>query len=125
MLRSPRQARERARLLKAVPRFNIFTSKSQVAASLWDYGEDDLADRALLMSDADLEGIERISAHFESSTYDLPMEGQRITHNHVSAFAAIMFFEGALRPLSRTRRRPEKHRPVRFTPHPPEPGRGL
>jgi len=116
---------ERARLLASVPSFNVYTSKSMVAASLWDYGEDDLADRALLMSDADLEGIERISAHFESPTYPLPMEGQRITHNHVSAFAAVMFFEGVLRPLSRTRRRPTKDRPARLTPHPPDPGRGL
>jgi hypothetical protein len=125
VLRSRKVSRERARLLHGVQRFNVFTSKSQVAASLWDYGEDDLADRALLMSDEDLEGIERIAAHFESPTYDLPMDGQRITHNHVNAFAAIMFFEGALRPLSRTRRRPSKLRPVRFTPHPPDPGRGI
>ncbi|MCB0909153.1 MAG: hypothetical protein KDB63_18770 [Nocardioidaceae bacterium] len=110
---------ELARLLRGRPNFRVHTSKSQVAAALWDYGEDDLAERAMAMSDDELARIENISAWFEDPSYPLPMTGQRITHNHVNAFAAITLFEGRLRPLNRTRRRPERGRPDRFNPLPP------
>ena len=101
--------------------FRVHFSESQTAASLWDYGEDELADRALTMTDDDLKAIQRIAATYEDPAYALPIEGQRITHNHVNAIAAIAYFEGRLRPLSRARRRPEKSRPVRFTPLPINP----
>jgi hypothetical protein len=55
----------------------------------------------------------------------LPVEGQRITHNHVTALAAITFYEGAVRPLARTRRRPQKKRPAEFQPEPPSRMSGL
>ena len=90
-----------------------------MAASLWDYGEDDLAGRSAAMSDAELASIQRIAASYEDPDYPLPIEGQRITHNHVTALAAITFFEGALRPLARNRRRPQKYRPAAFHPEPP------
>ena len=100
-----------------------------MAASLWDYGEDDLADRALAMTDADLRHIQAIAAHFHDPVHDpayaLPMSGQRITGNHVMAFAAIAYFEKEIRPLSRTRRRRQADRPARFTPLPPDPVTGL
>lgn len=107
------------------PNFRVVFSKSLVAASLWDYGEDEHADRALAMTDADVTNLQSIATWFEDSSYPLPMSGQRITGNHVIAFAAIMFFEGSLRPLHQTRRRAEKNRPVRFTPYPPDPGTDL
>ena len=113
---------ELERLLRGRPNFHVHTSKSQVAAALWDYGEDDLADRAIAMSDDELANIENISAWFEDPSYPLPMAGQRITHNHVNAFAAITLFEGRVRPLGRTRRRPERGRPDRFKPVPPSAG---
>ncbi len=100
-------------------------SKSAVAASLWDYGEDDLADRALAMSDADLLSVQGIAANYENPAYQLPILGQRITHNHVTALAAITYFEQDIRPLTQTRRRVERTRPARFTPLPPDPGTGL
>lgn len=77
------------------------------------------------MSDADLLRVQAIAAHYEEPAYPLPVEGQRITHNHVSALAAVTFFEQELRPLARTRRRPARGRPSRFTPLPPDPGTGL
>lgn len=117
--------REQRALMGGVPRFNVYFSKSQVAAALWDYGEDDLADRAAEMSDEDLGRIQNIAAHFEDASYPLPVEGQRITHNHVTALAAVTFFEGQVRPLSQRRRRPEKNRPERFTPIPLPPDAGL
>ena len=67
--------------------------------SLWDYGEDELVGRAVAMSDADLSRIQRIAAWYEAPGYPLPVEG-RVTHNHVTALAAITFYEGAVRPLA-------------------------
>ena len=112
-------------LMRDVPRFHVYFSKSQAAAALWDYGEDALADRALEMSDVDLGLVQNIAAHFEDPSYPLPVDGQRITHNHVNALAAITFYEGQVRPLTRNRRRPEKDRPERFAPVPPPPDAGL
>jgi hypothetical protein len=102
----------------------VHFSASAVAASLWDYAEDDLAERALAMNDADLRGVQAIAAHYEDVTYPVPMAGQRITHAHVMAFAAITYFEREIRPLTRTRRRPRKNRPERFTRLPPDPAAG-
>ncbi len=111
-------------LMRSVPDFTVYFSKSQAAAALWDHGEDALADRALEMSDEDLLRIQNIAAHYEDPSYPLPVEGQRVTHNHVSALAAITFFEGQVRPLSRNRRRPAKNRPERFAPTPLPPDAG-
>jgi len=109
-------------LLRGRPRFQVFTSRSQVAAALWDFGEDDLAARAIAATDAELAAVERISAWYEHPGYPLPVDG-RITHRHVEALAAVTFFEGSVRPLARTRRRPERDRPAAYTPLPPDPGR--
>jgi hypothetical protein len=132
-MRLRRWDREIRSAMKGRPNFTMRFSSSQTAASLWDYGEDDLAERALRMSETDLVHVQRIAAVFESPTYPLPIEGQRITHNHVTAMAALAYFEGRLRPLARTRRRPGKDRPQRYAPTPvrpviaaapgPEPGR--
>lgn len=112
-------------LLQGRPNFYVHFSRTQVAASLWDYAEDDHAHRALAMSDADLANVQAIAAWYEDPHYPLPMAGQRITHNHVTAFAAVTFFEGRVRALHRTRRRPEKGRPAEYAPLPPDPGAGL
>jgi len=102
--------------MKGRTNFRVHFSASQVAASLWDYGEDDLAERALYMMDDDLRAIQRIAATYEDPAYALPIEGQHITHNHVCAIAAVAYFEGRLRSLSQTERRPVNSRPRRFTP---------
>lgn len=101
-------------LLKPRPRFSVHTPQRLIASALWDYGEDALAMQALAMSDEERAQIDTISAWYEMSDYPLPMTGQRITHNHVAAFAAITLFEGAVRPLARSRRRPAKDRPSDF-----------
>jgi len=105
--------------MKGRPNFKVHTSASMVATCLWDCGEDHLADRALAMSPGDLAAIQRIEAVYEDPNYPLPVGGQKITHRHVSALAAVAYFEGSLRPLARSRRRPEKQRPERFQPEPP------
>lgn len=112
---------ELRRLTKGRANFQVHFSKSAVAASLWDYGEDELADRALGMSDAALQSIQAIAANYEDRAYPLPITGQRITHNHVTALAAITYFEKDIRPLTRTRRRPARFRPARLTPLPRDP----
>jgi hypothetical protein len=116
---------ELRRLMKGRANFQMHFSRSAVAASLWDYGEDALADRALAMNDAELRSVQAIAANYEDPEYPLPVAGQRITHNHVTALAAITYFEEDIRPLTRTRRRPERARPPRFHPLPPDPRTGL
>ncbi len=102
--------------MKGRPRFRVDVSPRIIAASLWDCGEDVLAERALAMTPEEHAAIQRIQAVYEDPTYPLPVLGQRITHRHVSALAAIAYFEGKLRPLAQTRRRPDKLRPARFNP---------
>ena len=102
--------------------FRVRSSRSTIAACLWDCGEDELADRALTMTPREHAAIQCIEAAYEDPDYPLPVVGQRITHRHVAAFAAIAYFEGSLRPLARSRRRPEKSRPERFRPGAPDPG---
>ena len=64
------QARvELRRLMRGRPQFQVRFAKSQVAASLWDYGEDDLADHALAMSDKDLTRVQAIAAWYEDPAY--------------------------------------------------------
>jgi len=113
------------RALRGVRNFRVVFSPSQVAARLWEYGEDGLADRALTMDRHELLAIRRLSAVYDDSSYPLPVEGRRITRGHVDALAAIAFFEGRLRPLARTRRRAQKSRPERFTPVMSPPGDDL
>jgi len=100
--------------LQGRPNFAVHTPKTLIASALWGYGEDALAERALAMSEEERVKIDKISAWYEMPDYSLPMTGQQITHNHVAAFAAIILFEGQVRPLARTRRRPGKDRPAIF-----------
>ena len=107
--------------MKGRSNFRVDVSPRTIAASLWDCGEDALADRALAMSSDEHAAILRIQAVYEDPTYPLPVAGQRITHRHVSALAAVAYFEGTLRPLAQARRRPEKLRPARFDPEARDP----
>ena len=110
---SRRQARaELKKLLQGRPDFAVHMPRQLIASALWDYGEEALAERALGMSEDERAKIDKIAAWYEKPDYPLPMTGQRITHNHVAAFAAITLFEGQVRPLARTRRRPAKDRPA-------------
>ncbi|KRB74002.1 hypothetical protein ASE01_18580 [Nocardioides sp. Root190] len=106
------QAMSLRKLLRPRPRFSAHIPKQLVASALWDYGEDALAERARTMSEKERLQVETIAAWYEIPEYPLPMAGQRITHNHVAAFSAITLFEGSVRPLARTRRRPAKDRPA-------------
>jgi hypothetical protein len=118
---APRWDREVREAMKGVENFRVHASPSLIAACLWDCGEDALAERALEMTADQHAAIQRIAAVYENANYPLPVEGQRITHRHVDALAAVSYFEGSLRPLAQTRSRPAKQRPARFNPEPPDP----
>lgn len=74
-------------------------------------------------------GVPRFGVHFSRSTLAAELwsfgEDARISRGHVMALAAVTFFERDLRPLARNRRRPQKQRPERFEPLPPDPATGL
>lgn len=106
-------------------RIRVQFSRTMAAACLWDFGEDELAERALVMTDGELGVIQRIAAVYEDPGYPLPITGQRISHGHVTALAAVAYFEGRLRPLARTRRRRNGERPSHLAPQPPDPRTGL
>lgn len=111
---SRRWDRDVREAMKGRSNFSVHTSVTLIAACLWDCGEDELADRALAMTADDHAAIQRIEAVYEDRNYPLPVEGQRISHRHVSALAAVAYFEGSLRPLARVRSRPRSQRPERF-----------
>lgn len=104
--------------------FVVFSAE-QAAASLWDYGEDELVDRALALTDADLREIWSIAGRYWESGYPLPVTSQRVVLGHVNALAVITHLEGRLRPLARERRRPARSRPESLRdPRPVPPGTG-
>ena len=115
-----RWSRDVAEAMKGVERFRVQASRHVIASHLWDYGEDELAERSLVMTEDEHDAVMRISAVYENPDYPLPVEGVRISHGHVDALAAIAYFEGSLRPLNRSRRRPERDRPARFDPSLPD-----
>lgn len=91
--------------------FRISFSRELTAASLWDFGEDHLMNRAMQMTVEDLNRVQELAAQYEDPSYPLPDPGQRVSHGHVIAYAAVTHFEGRLRPLVRGRRRPKANRP--------------
>jgi hypothetical protein len=103
---------------------SVTFSAEQAAASLWDYGEDELVERALALTDAELREIWSIAGRYWDPGHPLPVTSQRIVLGHVSALAVITYLEGAPRPLARERRRPTRSRPERLRhPQPVPPGR--
>jgi hypothetical protein len=89
----------------------VVFSAEQAAASLWDYGEDELIVRALDLTDEELSQAWEIAGRYWDPSFPLPAMNQRVTLNHVNAFAVITLIEGNLRPLARERRRSQKDKP--------------
>lgn len=105
---------------------HVVFSAEQAAASLWDYGEDQLVDRALSLSDAELRELWSIAGQYWDPGYPLPVVTQRVVLGHVTALATITFLEGDLRPLARERRRRQSDKPESLRdPKPVPPGVGL
>jgi hypothetical protein len=91
----------------------VIFSAEQAAAHLWRYGEDELAERALLIPDLDLPSLWDWAGEHWNVDHGLPLR-TRLILGKVTAFAAMHFLEGRTRPLARERRRPEKTMPERF-----------
>lgn len=98
--------------MRRVGEFYLTFSSGQAARELWAFGEDDLAERALRIPEPELPQMWATAATYNDAHYPLPVTGRRITLGHVVAFAAMNHLEGALRPLSRQRRRPAKTVPA-------------
>jgi hypothetical protein len=92
-------------------RLRVTFSVGSAASDLWAFGEDDLAEAALDLSDQQLLAAWRWAAMYYRPAYPLPVTGRRITLGHVVAFATMTVLEGTVRPLARQRRRPDKTMP--------------
>lgn len=89
-------------------------SRTTTALCLWEFGEDDLSDMALTLTDSQLRRIQEIALRYESPSFPLPVNRQRASHGHCIALAAVTQLEGGLRPLARVRRRPKRDTPERL-----------
>lgn len=92
-------------------------SRTTTALCLWQFGEDELANAALALTDADLRRVQEIALRYDSPAVALPVRGQRISSGHCIALAAVTHFEGSLRPLARDRRRPQRETPAHLLVH--------
>lgn len=75
-----------------------------IAADLWAYGEDELAERAASLSDAQLNRLGELASDWSGAS------GARLLST-ATALAAIEVMEGKPRPLARQRRRPFARNP--------------
>ena len=100
-------------MLLIMARMTVIFSAEQAAAALWAYGEDGLIDRALAIADADLPRLWEIAGDYWEADNGLPLR-TRLVLDKVTAFAAITFLEGRVRPLTQERRRPRTSMPQRL-----------
>jgi hypothetical protein len=90
----------------------IIAGPGMIAGQLWAFGEDDHAATVLGLHRAtDLVPIWWLATRFDDPEIPLPIEGRGIDGGMVLAFAAVAHLESRLRPLARTRRRPQRELP--------------
>ena len=75
-----------------------------LAEALWEYGEDELAEAALSLSDDDLRDVQRLAVWHHVNDPE-PERGPKLTNGRVMARAAIEFVERTGRDTKRQRRR--------------------
>jgi len=92
---------------------NVIFSAEQAAAALWTYGEDDLVERALALADGQMPILWSIAGSHWTTDHGLPLNSKLVL-DKVTAFAAIEFIEGRVRPLAQERRRPKAKMPERL-----------
>lgn len=98
----------------------VVFSAEQAAASLWDYGEDELIEPALALTERELREAWAIAGRYWDPAFPLPITNQSVVLGHVTALATITLIEGQLRPLARERRRSQSSKPQRLRdPQPP------
>ena len=100
--------------------FRMHFSREMLASCAWDLGEDELAERALTLSDDKHAAIQRLAARYHDPSYPLPIVGQQVSTRHVIVLAGLTLVEGRLRAPARVRARPQRDRPERFTPTGPD-----
>ena len=86
-------------------------SKGVAAAELWAYGEERLAEVVLAFTDDELVSAWKTASTYNDVNYPLPVQRRNPSNGQVVCFACMNQVEGELRPLSRTRRRPDKKLP--------------
>jgi len=94
-------------------RTTVVFSAEQAAAALWTYGEDDLAERALALTDGQMPTLWSIAGSHWTRDHGLPVSSKLVL-DKVTAFVAIEFIEGRVRPLAQERRRPRAKMPERL-----------
>ena len=99
--------------LRSVGSTQVIFSAEQASAALWTYGEDELADRALLILERDLPSLWAWAGDHWREDHELPLKA-RLVLDKITAFAAMDFLEGRVRPLKHERRRPRKAMPERL-----------
>jgi len=98
----------------------VIFSAEQAAAALWTYGEDALVERALAIRIQDLPTLWQTAGDFWRPDHELPLS-TRLVLDKVTAFAAIKYLEGRVRPLAQERRRARSKMPERLRDAPPVP----
>lgn len=102
----------RDRLGRAVPDgVHLHAEREVLAECLWELGEEELAERALALSDAELEAVGDLALWHRHHHPD-PPGGPRVTNGRTLAWGMIDLVEGAGRDTARRRRRtrPEAQR---------------
>ena len=86
------------------PSFNYVFRRDVLAETLWEYGEDALAERALELSERELLAVQRLAAwHYDHDPE--PAGGPKLTGGRCIARAMIEVREGESRDTVRKRRR--------------------
>lgn len=97
---------------RAIPdNIRVVVRRDVLAEALWEYGEDELAERCLESSDEDLHQVHRLAVWHRVNDPE-PEDGPRLTNGRILSRAMIEFVERRARDTKRRRRRtrPEKDR---------------
>ena len=84
--------------------FSITYRRDTLAESLWQYGEEEIAEKVLTLSDRELHQIHRLTVWHHINDPE-PTTGPKLQNGRINARAAIEFFEHSPRDTVRTRRR--------------------
>jgi len=96
----------------------VSVERQTLAEDLWEYGEDDLAHQAILLSDLNLGRVGVLTGRILLSEEEATPSGASPMLSKACALAAVEVIEGRRRPLARRRRRVRE--PERRS-HPPPP----
>lgn len=84
--------------------FQIGFRRDTLAECLWEYGEEEIAEKALALSDPELHQIHRLAIwHYKNDAK--PTTSPKLQNGRINSRAAIEFFEHSTRDTARTRRR--------------------